>query len=453
MPQSAATPHLARGLKNRHIQLIALGGAIGAGLFLGTKDAIQLAGPSILLAYFIGSSIIYMVMRMLGEMVTQEPIAGSFSAFAHKYWGPFAGFVSGWNYWILYILVSIAELSAVGHYMQFWYPELPLWIPVLAAWVLVTAINLFQVALYGEFEFWLAIIKIVAIIAMIALGAWLLLFVPHDPLTTGLANFWQHGGFTPNGWHGLMLSMVIVMFSFGGAELIGITAAEAQDPQKSIPKAVNQVLWRILIFYIGAIAVLIMLYPWNKIGDNGSPFVTIFSDLGIPAAPHILNFVILTAALSVYNSGMYSTGRMLYNLAEQGNAPRFFMRLNAKQIPWTGTLFTSACIFLAVILNYLMPEGVFMQVMAITTAAVILTWGIIVLTHWHYRRATAGQSKHFAAPFYPWANWLCLAFLLGLLLLMSQLDKTRTGAWLAPIWLLALALGYGLKRLLSRRPA
>ncbi len=439
--QGSKAPLLARRLKNRHIQLIALGGAIGTGLFYSAAESIKLVGPGIVLSYLIGGGIIYLIMRMLGEMSTQEPVAGAFSDFAHRYWGGFPGFLSGWNYWLLYILVSMAELTVVGLYVNFWWPGVPGWATALVIWGGVTVLNLFQVKLFGEFEFWLALIKIVAIIGMIVLGLVLVFGMDHG-VSTGIANFWRHGGFLPHGVRGLLLSLVVVMFSFGGTELIGITAGEADDPRHSIPRATNQVLWRILVFYIGAVGVLILLYPWNRIGLDGSPFVLIFSNLGIPAAPDILNLVVLTASISVYNSGMYSNGRMLYSLAEQGNAPRIFMRLGKWQVPWVGILFSSACTFVVVIVNFLVPHGAFMRVMAVATAAAALTWLMIVLVHLKFRKAHARGDLYFPAPWYPWANWLCVAFLLMLVGLMTQIDSTRPAVYVLPAWLLVLYVGY-----------
>ncbi|HEX7340873.1 MAG TPA: amino acid permease [Rhodanobacteraceae bacterium] len=440
MQDPSAAP-LARRLKNRHIQLIALGGAIGTGLFYGAAESIKLVGPGIVLAYLIGGGIIYLIMRMLGEMSTQEPVAGAFSDFANRYWGGFAGFLSGWNYWLLYILVSMAELTVVGLYVDFWVPGFPAWATALVIWAFVTAINLVQVKLFGEFEFWLAIIKIAAIIGMIVLGL-VLVFTSVSHGNIGFANFWDHGGFLPHGVHGLLLSLVVVMFSFGGTELIGITAGEADDPTRSIPKAINQVLWRILLFYVGAVAVLVMLYPWNRIGLDGSPFVLIFSDLGIPAAPSILNLVVLTASISVYNSGMYSNGRMLYSLAEQGNAPRMFLRLGRNQVPWVGIVFSSVCTFVVVVINFLVPHGAFMRVMAVATAAAALTWLMIVLVHLKFRKAHARSNLHFPSLWYPWANWLCVAFLLLLVGLMTQLDSMRPAVYVLPVWIVALYVGY-----------
>ncbi|MGB3837417.1 MAG: amino acid permease [Castellaniella sp.] len=425
--------------------MIALGGAIGTGLFYGSAASIQLVGPGIILSYLIGGSIIYLVMRMLGEMSTQEPVSGAFSYFAYRYWGGFAGFLSGWNYWLLYILVSMAELSVAGIYVNYWLPGFPPWATALVVLVAITGLNLLNVRLYGESEFWLAFIKVAAIIGMIVLGL-LLIVLGTDQKADGLSNLWAHGGFLPHGFHGLLLSLVVVMFSFGGTELIGITAGEADNPRQSIPKAINQVLWRILLFYVGALTVLVILYPWNQIGLQGSPFVMIFSHLGIPAAPDILNLVVLTAAISVYNSGIYSNGRMLYSLAQQGNAPKAFLTLSARQVPWVGILFSSACTLVIVVVNFLVPEGAFMRIMAVATAAAATTWMMIVLVHLRFRRAHAASKLYFRAPGFPWANYLCAGFLLMLIALMTQLEDTRPAVYVLPVWLAVLYAGYRLRR-------
>jgi len=258
---------LQRGLSNRHVQLIALGGAVGTGLFLGSAAAITLAGPAVLLGYALAGVIAFLIMRQLGEMVVEEPVAGSFSHFADRYWSKFAGFLSGWNYWALYVLVGMAELSAVGKYVQFWWPEIPTWVSALVFFVFINTINLFNVRWYGETEFWFSIIKVSAIIAMIGFGAWLLASGNGGP-QAAVSNLWQLGGFFPNGIHGLIMAMAIIMFSFGGLELVGITAAEVRNPDYTIPKATNQLIYRILIFYIGALGVLLALYPWNQLGRD-----------------------------------------------------------------------------------------------------------------------------------------------------------------------------------------
>jgi len=295
---------LQRGLSNRHVQLIALGGSVGTGLFLGTAATINMAGPSVLLGYALGGVIAFLIMRQLGEMVVEEPVAGSFSHFACRYWGEFAGFLSGWNYWALYVLVGMAELTAVGVYVQFWWPQIPSWVSALVFFVFINAINLFNVRMYGEMEFWFSIIKVSAIMAMIGFGSWLLASGNGGP-QAAVSNLWALGGFFPNGVNGLVMAMAIIMFSFGGLELVGITAAEVRHPEQTIPKATNQLIYRILIFYIGALGVLLALYPWNQVSEIGSPFVLIFHHLDTGWVATALNIIVLTAALSVYNSGVY----------------------------------------------------------------------------------------------------------------------------------------------------
>lgn len=333
---------LKRGLKNRHIQLIALGGAIGTGLFLGSASVIQSAGPGIILGYAIAGFIAFLIMRQLGEMVVEEPVAGSFSHFAYKYWGGFAGFASGWNYWVLYVLVAMAELTAVGKYIQFWWPEIPTWASAAVFFIAINAINLTNVKVFGEMEFWFAIIKVVAVVAMILFGGWLLFSGNGGPQAT-VRNLWDQGGFLPHGFTGLVMMMAIIMFSFGGLELVGITAAEADNPEQSIPKATNQVIYRILIFYVGSLAVLLSLLPWTRVTADTSPFVLIFHELGDTLVANALNVVVLTAALSVYNSCVYCNSRMLFGLAQQGNAPKALLSVDKRGVP-VNTILVSALV-------------------------------------------------------------------------------------------------------------
>ena len=436
-----------RGLKNRHLQMIALGGAIGTGLFYGSASTIELAGPSVMFAYFIGGAIIYFIMRMLGEMAVDEPVSGSFSHYAKKYWGAFPGFLSGWNYWFNYVIVSMAELTAVGIYMNFWLPNLPQWLSALAVLVIITALNLINVRAYGESEFWMALVKITAIIAMIVLGLYLIFTSPQS-FPENFSNLWENGGFFPNGWYGLALSITVVMFSFGGIELIGITAGEAEDPDRTIPKAINQVIWRILIFYVGTMAVLMALWPWNEVGMEASPFVQIFRNVGIPAAAHILNFVVLTAAISVYNSAIYSNSRMLYGLSQRGDAPPVLKSLSRRGVPVLGILISSGITLIVVFLNYFFPGDAFLYLISIATCAAVISWTTIVVTHLKFRRKMESEGKpiKFRAPFYPWINYLCLVFLVGVVVMMAQIPGMQLAVPILPAWLLVLWLGYRSKR-------
>jgi len=439
---------LTRGLKNRHIQLIALGGAIGTGLFLGSAGVIRSAGPSMILGYAIAGCIAFLIMRQLGEMIVEEPVAGSFSHFAHKYWGPFAGFLSGWNYWVLYVLVGMAELTAVGKYVQFWWPELPGWITAAAFFVLINLINLSHVRAFGEAEFWFAIIKVAAVVGMIALGLFLL-FSGRGGEQAAVSNLWSHGGFFPHGLSGMVMVLAVIMFSFGGLELVGIAAAEADQPRKVIPKAINQVVYRILIFYVGALSVLLALYPWDWLvatlgaaGDpySGSPFVLIFSLIGSDTAANVLNFVVLTAALSVYNSGVYANSRMLYGLAEQGDAPALLARVNRHGVPVLAVGVSALFTLLCVLLNYLLPRGALALLMSLVVASLVINWTMISLTHLKFRRAfeRQGRTPAFRALLAPYGNYLCLAFMLLILAVMLLIPETRLSVFAVPVWVLLL---------------
>nr|WP_318379877.1 phenylalanine transporter [uncultured Enterobacter sp.] len=440
-------PTLQRGLKNRHIQLLALGGAIGTGLFLGIGPAIQMAGPAVLLGYALAGIIAFLIMRQLGEMVVEEPVSGSFSHFAYKYWGPFAGFLSGWNYWVMFVLVGMAELTAAGIYMQFWLPDVPTWVWAATFFILINAVNLVNVRLYGEMEFWFALIKVLAIIAMIGFGLWLL-FSGTGGERAGIENLWQHGGFMATGWHGLILSLAVIMFSFGGLELIGITAAEASSPETTIPKAVNQVVYRILLFYIGSLVVLLALYPWVDVKANSSPFVMIFHEMDSNIVASALNFIILVASLSVFNSGVYSNSRMLFGLSVQGNAPAFLTRVNKRGVPVNSLFLSAAITSLVILVNYLLPQEAFGLLMALVVATLLLNWMMICLAHLKFRAAMRrkGRDTQFKALFYPASNYLCIAFLLMILGLMCTMESMRTSAILLPVWILFLFLAFKVMR-------
>jgi L-asparagine transporter-like permease len=436
---------LHRGLKNRHIQLIAMGGAIGTGLFLGSAEVIQSAGPSIILGYAIGGLIAFLIMRQLGEMIVEEPVAGSFSHFANKYWGKFPGFLTGWNYWILYILVAMTELTAVAKYINYWWPHIPAWSSVLFFFVIITLINLLNVKFYGESEFWLAIIKVTAVISMIVFGLYLLLTADANS-TASFSNLWTHGGFFPNGFDGLFYMLAFLMFAFGGIELIGMAAAEAEDPKKTIPKAINQVVFRILIFYVGSLTILLSLVPWDQLNLGGldkSPFVMIFSQLGINWAAHLLNFIILTAALSVYNSGMYANSRMLYSLAKQGNAPKVFTKTNRQGVPIAAVILSAVLIFGCVLLNYFVPKEALGHLMYIVVGALVLNWAMITLTHLKYRRYVKAMKikTSYPALWSPVSNYVVLIFI-ALVLYIMWTQGFQESVLMIPVWITAMLLLY-----------
>ncbi|WP_436897349.1 amino acid permease [Acinetobacter gyllenbergii] len=435
------------GLSNRHIQLIALGGAIGTGLFLGISQSIKLAGPSVILGYAIAGLIAFLMMRQLGEMVVQEPVSGSFSHFAYKYWGSFAGFMSGWNYWVLNVLVCMAELTAIGLYIQYWWPEIPTWVSALAFFILINGINLLHVKFFGEMEFWFSIIKILAILAMIGFGSYLLATGTAGP-QAGISNLWALGGFFPFGVEGLVMAMAVIIFAFGGIELFGITAAEARDPDKTLPKAVNQIIYRILIFYIATLFILFALFPWNQMAQGGSPFVMVFASLDSQGVATMLNFVILTAAVSVYNGTSYCSSRMLLGLAQQGNAPKFLKKINKRGIP-TNAVYVSAFVtVLCVLLNYAFPEKAFGLLMMLVVAAIVINWVVISWTHLKFRKAMQAQglTTKFPSIAYPFSNYLCIVFMLSILVVMSMTADMRIAVMMIPAWILCLMLAYYVKQ-------
>jgi amino acid transporter, AAT family len=447
---SHESEQLQRGLSNRHIQLIALGGAIGVGLFYGSSATIQMAGPAILLSYIIGGLVIFTIMRALGEMAVAEPVSGSFSSYANRYLGSFAGYLSGWTYWFMWVVVGMAEITVAGVYVNYWFPDVPQWLTALVTLVVITMINLVNVKAFGEFEFWFALIKVVAIIGLILAGLGIILFgIGNAGQPIGFENLWAHGGFVPNGIKGILMSLVLVMFSFGGVELVGITAGEAENPKKSIPLAINNVVWRILIFYIGALGIMMVLYPWNEVGTHGSPFVQVFDKIGIPGAADIINFVVLTAALSAFNSGLFSTGRMLYNLSLQNNGPKYFGKLNKYSTPKRGILFSASFLLVAVFLNYIVPEKVFLYISAVATVAVVTSWTIILITQLRFRKAKSKEelrSLDFKMPLHPISSYLALAFLAVVIVLMGFIEGMRVALVVAPIWFLVLYVGYRLKQ-------
>ena len=440
-------PQLKHGLSNRHIQLIALGGSIGTGLFLGISQTIKLAGPSVILGYALAGLIAFFMMRQLGEMVVEEPVSGSFSYFAYNFWSPFAGFMSGWNYWVLNVLVCMAELSAIGLYVQYWWPEIPTWISALGFFVLINTINLLHVKVFGETEFLFSMIKILAIIGMIGYGAWLLAS-GHGGAHASISNLWALGGFFPNGISGLIMAMAIIMFSFGGIELVGIAAAETKNPTTTIPKAVNQIVYRVLLFYVLTIIVLLSLFPWNQIAEGGSPFVLIFDSLGSQGVATVLNFVVLTAAISVYNGTSYGTSRMLLGLAEQGNAPQFLKKINQRGIPYAAILCSALVTLLCVVLNYIFPEKALKLLMSLVVSAIVINWMMLALTHLKFKQRMLALQKSTLFPtlIYPISNYICIVFMLGILVVMWLTPDMRIAVMLIPLWIGCLTLTYWFKQ-------
>ena len=427
---------LQRHLKVRHIRLMALGSTIGVGLFLGSASAIQIAGPSILLGYLLAGIVAFIVLRTLGEMAVHEPVAGSFAAYANTYLGPLAGYMVGWGYWTYWIVVGIAEVTAVGIYMGIWFPETPQWIWALSSIVMMGLINLIAVKVFGEFEFWFALIKVVAIVAMIALGCSVIFFgFTNDWNPIGLANLWQHGGFFPNGISGMLLSLQMVLFAYVGIEMIGLSAGEAENPRKTIPMAIDSLAWRILIFYMGAIFVILAIFPWNEVGQQGSPFVVMFERIGLREAAGIINFVVITAALSSCNAGIFSGGRLLYALSANGYAPSPFAKLSRYGVPHRAVMATVAVCMTGVVLNYFVPDKAFQYIMAAVTFVGLMVWIAILITQIQFRRSlTKVQVAELAyrTPWWPYSSWFALAFIALVVVLMGFHEDARIALVLGP---------------------
>jgi AAT family amino acid transporter len=427
---------LKRHLKVRHIRLMALGSTIGVGLFLGSASAIQIAGPSILLGYLLAGIVAFIVLRTLGEMAVHEPVAGSFAAYANTYVGPLAGYMVGWGYWTYWIVVGIAEVTAVGIYMGIWFPETPQWIWALSSILMMGMINLIAVKVFGEFEFWFALIKVVAIVAMIALGGSVIFFgFTNDWNPVGFANLWQHGGFFPNGISGMLLSLQMVLFAYVGIEMIGLSAGEAENPRKTIPMAIDSLAWRILIFYMGAILVILAIFPWNEVGQQGSPFVVMFERIGLREAAGIINFVVITAALSSCNAGIFSGGRLLYALSVNGYAPSPFAKLSKYGVPHRAVMATVAVCMTGVVLNYFVPDKAFQYIMAAVTFVGLMVWIAILFTQIQFRRSlTKAQVAELAyrAPWWPYSSWFALAFIALVVVLMGFHEDARIALVLGP---------------------
>ena len=448
--------NLKRDLKSRHLQMIAIGGAIGTGLFYGSSWAIQTAGPAIILTYLVAAVAIYFVMRALGEMAVEEPVSGSYISYANRYIHRFAGFLNGWNAFIFLLATSAAELNALGRYAQFWFPDVPIWVTAAIAVVVMFVVNVIGVKFYGEAEFWFAIIKVVAIVALIGFGLAMIFFgLGNGGQPVGFANLTEHGGFFPNGISGSILSIVMVAFAFGGVENLGLAAGEAKDIEKSMPKAVNATFWRLLIFYVGAIVVLVTIFPWTSLtGEGGSPFVEVLTKIGIPAAATVMNLVVITAVLSAVNASVFTNSRTFYNLSLQGNAPAFLGKVNGKQVPSRAVITVFAIMLAGVMLNAAMPDQVFEIFSSVTVFGLICAWSTIIISHLRFRRLRArnGQSDKikYKAPFFPYANYIALVFVAVVLVCIAVLPDMQVSLLVAGAWVVVVFIAY--KVYSSRRP-
>lgn len=437
---------LKRQLRGRHIQLIAIGGTIGVGLFLGSAKSIQFAGPGLLVSYAVAGLAVFIIMRALGELLVRRPISGALAVIAEEFFGPFAAFATAWTYWFLWVVVGMVEITAVGIYVHYWAPGVPQWVPALGVLLLLYATNLLAVRIFGEMEFWFSLIKVATIVLLIAAGLFVIVSgVSALGPTASFTNLWTHGGFFPFGPLGILLTLQMVTFAYSGVEVIAMTAAEAENPQTAIPRAINSIIYRILAFYIGALVIIMALIPWNQLDPDASPFVVVFERMGIPGAGNVINFVVITAAASACNSGLYTTGRFLFYLAQRGQAPRALAHLSRRQVPVRGVTLSAAVMLLGVALNAVVPEKVFIWVTSIALIGTIWTWFIILLAHLKYRRAVAAGKEapsRFPMPGAPAANWFALVFLVVVTIMLSQDAETRVALYVAPVWFAILGVAY-----------
>lgn len=446
---------LQRGLEARHIELIALGGTIGVGLFMGSASTLKWAGPSVLLAYIIAGIFVFFIMRSMGEMLYVEPVTGSFASFGYKYLSPFWGCLTAWGYWFMWVAVGISEITAIGVYAGYWFPDIPQWIFALIAVASVALANLAAVRLYGELEFWFAMIKVTTIVVMILIGLSLIFFgIGNNFEPIGLGNLIEHGGFFAGGWKGFLFALCIVVASYQGVELVGITAGEAKNPQVTLKKAINNILWRILIFYVGAIFIVVTLFPWTEVGQQGSPFVLTFAKVGIVSAAAVINFVVLTAALSGCNSGMYSGGRMLYALAHNKQLPQSLLKLTRSGVPARCVGFTILCLLAGSSLNYIIPnpENVFVYVYSASVLPGMVPWIVILTSQLRFRQQNKDKlAEHpFKSILFPWVNYATLLFLACVIIGMAINPDTRLSLIVGAIFLLAVSALYFLIRAINR---
>lgn len=435
---------LKRSLKSRHVTMIAIGGAIGTGLFLGSGSAIHKAGPSIILSYLIVGVVTFFMMRALGELILADTSKHSFIDSVKTYLGDRMEFVAGWMYWACWLTLAMADLTATGIYLRYWFPSLPQWVGPLLIVVMLMLVNMVNVGLFGELESWFSMIKVLAIVALIVIGIVLLVVRGHvNGRAVVLTNITNHGGFFPTGGSGFLMSFQMVVFAFVGIEMVGLTAGETKNPHKDIPKAINTLPVRIGLFYIGSMIAMMVIYPWYQIKTTSSPFVQVFAAIGVPGAAGLINFVVLTAALSATNSAIFSTSRSLYALAHSGNAPKRFGELSNKAVPNHALTFSSLILFITVILNYIMPAGIFDAIASISTITFIFTWIIIMFAHIRYRKEHPKGVDYFKMPGFPITSWITIIFYIAILIILMFIDSTRIPLIITAVIFAFLAFGYG----------
>ncbi|MGW3493475.1 amino acid permease [Streptomyces sp. NPDC001020] len=457
-PADAGDAGYSKDLKARHINMIAIGGAIGTGLFLGAGGRLHNAGPALALAYLVCGVFAFFVVRALGELVLYRPSSGSFVSYAREFLGEKGAYVAGWMYFLNWSTTGIADITAIALYTHYWsmFTSVPQWVLALIALAVVLAVNLISVKIFGEMEFWFAIVKVATLVGFMLIGIFLLATQhPVGGHTPGLSVIGDHGGFFSHGIMPVVIVMQGVIFAYAALELVGVTAGETAEPEKVVPRAVNSIMWRVGLFYVGSVVLLALLLPGSVYSAGESPFVTVLSKIGVSAAGDVMNLVVLTAAMSSLNSGLYSTGRILRSMAMAGSAPKFTARMNRSQVPYGGILLTCAVCVLGVGLNYLVPSQAFEIVLNVASLGIISTWVIIMICHLVFvRRAKAGlvTRPSFRLPGSPVTEIATIAFLMAVLGLMwNDPEIGRKTLLLLPV-IAALLVGgwFALRRRISK---
>ncbi|MFF5820767.1 amino acid permease [[Kitasatospora] papulosa] len=422
---------LAQGLKQRHLTMLGLGGVIGAGLFVGSGAGIAVAGPAVVVSYLIAGALAMLVMRMLGEMSAAMPASGSFSVHAERALGRWAGFSVGWLYWFLLVVVLAVEATAAAQIAHGWVPAVDQWLWVLLFMVVFTVANLTAVKNFGEFEFWFAALKVGAIVVFLVLGLLAVLGVLPDTRPVGLTNLTGQGGFLPSGWDGVVSGVLTVVFAFGGLEVVTIAAAETDDPARAVGRAVRSAVVRILFFYVGSMLVIVTVLPWTAQQAGLSPYVKVLDSIGVPSAGQIMNIVVFVALLSALNANLYGSSRMIFSLAERGEAPRGLLKVSGGQgggVPRRAVLASVAFGFVSVLLNLKWPDSVFLYMLNSVGAVLLFVWGLIAASQLRLRRRLEREAPGALTLrmwCFPYLTWVTLAGLLAVLLLMLTDDVAR----------------------------
>ena len=428
MSNTQSSSGLEQGLKPRHVTMLSIAGVIGAGLFVGSGHAIAQAGPAVLLAYAAAGTLVVLVMRMLAEMAVASPDTGSFSTYADRAIGHWAGFTIGWLYWWFWVLVIPLEAVAAGTILHAWFPGTAIWVFTLVITLLLTATNLFSVKNYGEFEFWFALVKVLAIIGFIILGLLAIFGYLPTSQVSGVAHLSDTIGFMPNGMGAVLAAMLTTMFSFMGTEIVTIAAAESKDPSKQITKATNSVIWRIGLFYLVSIFIVVALVPWNdpSLAQLGS-YQTVLDRMGIPNAKLIVDLVVLVAVTSCLSSALYTASRMLYSLSKRGDAPAAAKRTNAAGTPYWAVMMSTGAAFVAVFANYVAPAAVFEFLLASSGAIALLVYLVIAVSQLRMRqkRTALGENISFKMWLFPGLTYAVIVFIVAILTVMLFQEAHR----------------------------